>query len=81
MLKPTPGGEMPFNRNNDNSHRLAHAAKTGEKTLSLSDEEQAERQNMLHKLRDQIRKGTYRPSIGEIAVNLVKGTMSPESFR
>lgn len=41
---------------------------------------QDERKEHLNKLRAQIQSGKYRPSIGEIAINLVKGKMAPDSF-
>ncbi|CCO22985.1 hypothetical protein [Maridesulfovibrio hydrothermalis] len=48
---------------------------------SSFDQEEADKNEKLLKLRTQIREGSYRPSIGEIAINLVKGTMNPDSFR
>lgn len=43
-------------------------------------QDQDEKKERLNKLRAQIQSGKYRPSIGEIAINLVKGKMAPESF-
>ncbi len=72
---------MTFDKKEDSSTWLSCSLKNDEPDSSFTDDENVERQDQLHKLRSQIRNGTYRPSIGEIAINLVKGTMAPESFQ
>ncbi|HAS90384.1 MAG TPA: hypothetical protein DCS48_13965 [Desulfovibrio sp.] len=47
---------------------------------SFNEEDSPERQEKLSKLRDQIRAGTYRPAIGEIAINLVRSEANSYDF-
>lgn len=49
---------------------LLAAASAGNEEFSA--EELKEKRNHLESLRRQIREGTYRPAIGEIAINLLR---------
>lgn len=72
---------MTFRKNDNDNLGLSCALSADQPDSSFNDENTVERQDRLEKLRDQIRAGTYRPSIGEIAINLVKGSMNSDSFR
>ncbi|WP_320006889.1 flagellar biosynthesis anti-sigma factor FlgM [Maridesulfovibrio sp.] len=63
---------MTFDKTDNDSMLLSCALSPEEQEYSANEENCAERQERLSKLRDQIRAGTYRPAIGEIAVNLIR---------
>ncbi len=72
---------MTFDKTDQDSLWLSCTLSSEKHESSFSEEDDGIRQTRLRKLREQIRTGTYRPSIGEIAINLVKGTMHPDSFQ
>ncbi|WP_432738557.1 flagellar biosynthesis anti-sigma factor FlgM [Maridesulfovibrio sp. FT414] len=72
---------MNFDKSDDSELWLPCSFAPEDRVASFNNEDDAERRHRIERLRDQIRTGTYRPSIGEIAINLVKGSMNPDSFR
>ncbi|WP_027720503.1 flagellar biosynthesis anti-sigma factor FlgM [Maridesulfovibrio zosterae] len=71
---------MSFEKTNKNSSWKS-CTPSSENSILEFDDENAERRQKLNELREQIRTGSYRPSIGEIAINLVRGTMPSNSFQ
>ena len=71
---------MPFHDKN-NEYMLTSCSLTSEtKDPNMVDEELLERKKMLRTLKEQIRAGTYKPTIGEIAISLVRGLYRSDFF-
>jgi len=71
---------MTFDKTDNDSMLLSCTLSPEEQEYSFNEEDSAERQERLSKLRDQIRAGTYRPAIGEIAINLVRSEAKISGF-
>ncbi|WP_320173678.1 flagellar biosynthesis anti-sigma factor FlgM [Maridesulfovibrio sp.] len=71
---------MTFDKTDADSHMLSCLLTLDEQAASFNEEDPAERRDKLNKLRDQIRAGTYRPAIGEIAINLVRSEAKISGF-
>ncbi|NDV26171.1 flagellar biosynthesis anti-sigma factor FlgM [Desulfovibrio sp. JC010] len=71
---------MTFDKTDIDSIMLSCTLSSDEQATSFSEEDSAERHEKLAKLRDQIRAGTYRPAIGEIAINLVRSEAKISGF-
>lgn len=74
------GVTMPFHKKN-NEHMLISCGLTSEREeQETPDEELLERQKIVQNLKEQIRTGTYKPTIGEIAISLVRGRYGADCF-
>jgi anti-sigma28 factor (negative regulator of flagellin synthesis) len=71
---------MSFDKHDADSMLLSCTLTPEEQDYSFIEEDAAEREQKLSKLRDQIRAGTYRPAIGEIAINLVRSEAKISGF-
>ncbi|OEU68719.1 MAG: hypothetical protein BA863_03875 [Desulfovibrio sp. S3730MH75] len=64
---------MSFDNIYGDNFRAACGFTSEKEDSSMHKEDMAERRQMVQSLKEQIRAGTYRPTIGEIAISLVKG--------
>ncbi|WP_319763197.1 flagellar biosynthesis anti-sigma factor FlgM [Maridesulfovibrio sp.] len=71
---------MTFDKNDKDGFRPSYKLSSDGYETSLDEENPPERQEELRKLREQIRTGTYRPAIGEIAINLVRSDAKIRGF-
>ena len=71
---------MTFDKTDIDGIMLSCTLTPEEQAASFNEEDSAERREKLSKLRDQIRAGTYRPAIGEIAINLVRSEAKISGF-
>ncbi|TIH14714.1 flagellar biosynthesis anti-sigma factor FlgM [Marinifilum sp. JC120] len=71
---------MTFDKTDIDSLMLSCTLTPEEQAASFNEEDSTERQEKLTKLRDQIRAGTYRPTIGEIAINLIRSEAKISGF-
>lgn len=71
---------MTFDKTDIDSIMLSCTLSPEKQNPAFNNENSAERRDELRKLRDQIRAGTYRPAIGEIAINLVRSEAKISGF-
>ncbi len=64
---------MPFHDKNNEPMLISCSLTSETKDPNMVDEELLERKKMLQTLKEQIRAGTYKPTIGEIAISLIRG--------
>ncbi|SMF25237.1 flagellar biosynthesis anti-sigma factor FlgM [Desulfovibrio gilichinskyi] len=72
---------MPFHDKNNELMTISCGLTSEINEPEMVDEELLERKKMLLSLKEQIRAGTYKPTIGEIAIHLVRGRYGAECFK
>ncbi|WP_415715383.1 flagellar biosynthesis anti-sigma factor FlgM [Maridesulfovibrio sp.] len=71
---------MAFDKTDTDSLLLSCIFSPEKQDSSFNEENSADRHEKITKLRDQIRAGTYRPAIGEIAINLIRSQAKISGF-
>ncbi|WP_291330259.1 flagellar biosynthesis anti-sigma factor FlgM [Desulfovibrio sp. UCD-KL4C] len=71
---------MPFHDKNNEPMPISCGLTPETKEALITDDELIERKKMLQTLKEQIRAGTYKPTIGEIAISLVRGQYRADFF-
>jgi anti-sigma28 factor (negative regulator of flagellin synthesis) len=71
------GVDMPLDEKNAHISCELTAKK---ESSAISEEDLLERKKMVIKLKEQIRAGTYKPTIGDIAVHLVRCNLRADCF-
>ncbi|SDK45153.1 Anti-sigma-28 factor, FlgM [Maridesulfovibrio ferrireducens] len=71
---------MPFDEKNKKNIPISYELTAKKDDSAISQEDLLERKRMVQKLKEKIRAGTYKPTIGEIAVHLVRCNLNAECF-